>query len=99
MDVSGPTQQHVEGVIEILLGGFQMPGVVVLLARLILLLHCGDQTIDRVSLGLKLLLKFGRCWLPFWRLCLCRCEGWSGRTHRRRRGSALLLSGVFAGDE
>src|SRR5207248_11365188 len=99
MDVCGPTQQHVEGVIEILFGGFQMTGVVVLLARLVLLLHCGHQSIDRVSLGLKLFLDFGRCWLLFWGFGAGSCERWSGRAHRRRCCGALLLSGLFAGEE
>src|SRR5437764_14055724 len=96
MDIRGSAEQHVEGVIEVLFRGFQMASVVVLLACLVFLLDGDDQTIDRVSLGLKLFLDFWRRWFFFWSFGAGSCQRWSGRPHGRRRRGALLLSGVFA---
>src|SRR5437762_13329184 len=97
MDISGPAEQHVEGMIEVLLGSFEVASVVVLLACLVFLLDRGDQTIDGVSLGLKLFLDSWRCWLLFWSLGLSSSERWSGRAHGRRCRGALLFSSIFAG--
>ena len=97
MDVSRAAEQHVEGVVEILFGGFQMPGIVVLLAGLVFLLDRDDQGINCVRLGLKLFLNFGRNRLLFRSLSFCSGKRGSGCAHRGRRGSALFLRGVFAG--
>ncbi len=64
-DLGRTLQQHVNRVIKIPLGRFQVSGFELVLSRLIFLLGVRDQIGDRIRLGLRCgLNRFGRGW--FW---------------------------------
>src|SRR6185369_5087359 len=86
-DLRGTLQQHVNRVIKIPLGRFQVSRFELVLSRLIFLVGVRDQIGDRIRFGLRYRWNgFGRGW--FWiRFFLRRSWGrWSRGSHRRSIG-------------
>ena len=81
-DLGRTLQQHVDCVIEVALGRFQVSGFELVLSRLIFLLGVRNQIGNRVRLGRRRDLgRFGRGWFRVWFRLGNNCRG------RRDRGS------------